>query len=800
MVLESEIIADGWLIDHGDLFGEKVGTSGVVEHYGWRCTPGMSYPSEASADSVELIDHFFIGHTVHIGEYVDPQGVRHSTCPDGSPNVWEMVVADGLYTVTVGHSLNHAQPAFASCTFENVARHALPKGVTAHTMVFTAEVSDGRFTIGSALQNAFGSIGINWEYGPCTNVNWIKLDLVSSQLQPSPFLPIPQHEWWQMDRDFPEDGVGLVSIALPHTNPVTHAMYNGPSNHQRRMPIDRPDCRRWWLYGPARCHQSAVEGAKIGSHPDLAQYPDWPGFTEAYLAAFFDDHDTDGNGILEKEEFKAASQHSTFTSTGDFDWDWDQLRADQFWDSRVSYNVTIARAEFITGWLSEPGLSWCNPFERHSRHGESVCRKTSPERAMREGTDRTGLNRGPYQLGNFSNDGAHGFVVAVSDTPCSDSDGCTASGANITVCEVVTATYLDDKLQHRIDCRGARGQYLQIWLPGEGSRVFSVLNQVTVHAARLPPCRDGNPADMECDPGPLAGTAETPSAADPNMSMVCYGVEAIAPPDAADPNLLAETKVFPQLLATGPEDPIWFSSCLMRAIIKTWLPLGESGESGESGAVANPWQFEASDSAPSGLENYCLSCDAYETNYINEQAAGYNITEMPTRHWFLQPNNMTGCCVDCETSQISSYSPAGYCSPDAVTVTVIWGFDVSAASITVTRGDSVRWIATEGEAGLHDVVSGTRTQGQADIIDGGFNSQGLLQAGESGGFVHSFLEAGNYTYFCSPHASMVATISVVDAATPSPTSSPTPSSAALCFNEPATSFCHSVRKYWGTGV
>ena len=88
-----------------------------------------------------------------------------------------------------------------------------------------------------------------------------------------------------MDRDFPEDGVGLVSIALPHTKPVTHAMYNGASNHGRLMPIRRPDCRRWWLHGPARCHQSAVEGAKIGSHPDLAQCPDWPGFTEAHLAA-----------------------------------------------------------------------------------------------------------------------------------------------------------------------------------------------------------------------------------------------------------------------------------------------------------------------------------------------------------------------------------------------------------------------------------------------------------------------------------------------------------------------------------
>ena len=156
----------------------------------------MSYGYEVRANGVDLIDHFLIGHTEDIGEYVDPQGARHSTCPDGSPNVWEMAVEDGLYTVTVGHSLSYSQPAFASCTFENVARHALPKGVTAHTMVFTAEVSDGRFTIGSALQNAFGSVGIQSEYGPCRNVNWIKLDLVSSQLQPSPFLPIPQHEWW----------------------------------------------------------------------------------------------------------------------------------------------------------------------------------------------------------------------------------------------------------------------------------------------------------------------------------------------------------------------------------------------------------------------------------------------------------------------------------------------------------------------------------------------------------------------------------------------------------------------------
>lgn len=123
----------------------------------------------------------------------------------------------------------------------------------------------------------------------------------------------------------------------------------------------------------------------------------------------------------------------------------------------------------------------------------------------------------------------------------------------------------------------------------------------------------------------------------------------------------------------------------------------------------------------------------------------------------------------------------------------------------------MRWVATDGQAGQHDIVSGTRASGQPDVIDGAFNSLGLLQAGEEGGFVHAF-ETGIFAYFCSPHQSMVATITVVDtpaptpaptdststsSPTPAPTLCPTPSPTELCFNEPATSFCHAVRKYWG---
>ena len=71
------------------------------------------------------------------------------------------------------------------------------------TVVLSAEVMDGRFT----LSNAFGL---------CGNVAFIKLDLITSTTHPAPWLPSPEKEWWQMELEDPDEPVGVVEIMLPH--------------------------------------------------------------------------------------------------------------------------------------------------------------------------------------------------------------------------------------------------------------------------------------------------------------------------------------------------------------------------------------------------------------------------------------------------------------------------------------------------------------------------------------------------------------------------------------------------------
>jgi hypothetical protein len=44
-------------------------------------------------------------------------------------------------------------------------------------------------------------------------------------------------------------------------------------------------------------------GKKKGTHPDLAQYPNHPGYSAGYLGWMFDFHDSDSDGVLIKEEF-----------------------------------------------------------------------------------------------------------------------------------------------------------------------------------------------------------------------------------------------------------------------------------------------------------------------------------------------------------------------------------------------------------------------------------------------------------------------------------------------------------------
>jgi hypothetical protein len=49
-----------------------------------------------------------------------------------------------------------------------------------------------------------------------------------------------------------------------------------------------PDCRKWWLYAPAKCYRMMMRGDKEGIHPDMASYPNFPGFTKPFLEWYVD--------------------------------------------------------------------------------------------------------------------------------------------------------------------------------------------------------------------------------------------------------------------------------------------------------------------------------------------------------------------------------------------------------------------------------------------------------------------------------------------------------------------------------
>lgn len=88
----------------------------------------------------------------------------------------------------------------------------------------------------------------------------------------------------------------------------------------------------------------------------------------------------------------------------------------------------------------------------------------------------------------------------------------------------------------------------------------------------------------------------------------------------------------------------------------------------------------------------------------------------------------------------------------------------------VAPGQNVHWCWNEGN---HSVTSNT----------GAFNS-GVLDSGAT--FDHAFATAGTYTYHCSVHGSMVATIVVKAAATPSPTHTTPPHTTAPSAPKPTT--------------
>jgi len=93
-----------------------------------------------------------------------------------------------------------------------------------------------------------------------------------------------------------------------------------------------------------------------------------------------------------------------------------------------------------------------------------------------------------------------------------------------------------------------------------------------------------------------------------------------------------QTKQHPrQMVTDNPEDPIFYSTCLVREIVKEWLPVTDAKEDAESSAA---WAFNNN--------KYCLDCDSYTANHDGD---AYNTTVLKTRHWWLQDE---GCCSACD--------------------------------------------------------------------------------------------------------------------------------------------------------
>ena len=785
----AEKVADsersGWHVDTGGVdSGHTNSQTGQTAEFGWRCSPQLAWYGHNSGSVRDFdIPPFTHGVVKAIGQHHDA-GVNYEVCPDGRTNAWEATVDNGVYMVTVGRSHDHGYNGVSSlgqwkgCTYENVRPIGIDSvsvaesastgimegsGGILDTIVFSVEVSDGRFTLSSA--------GLN-----CVNMNWVKLDLISSTLYPAPWLPAPPREWYQvaLDESAP---IGLVQIILPSEAYVTDDAFN-------RAAAGRPDCRKWWLYAPAKCYRMLILGQKRGPHPDLGVYPAFPGFSEPFLGWHFDQHDTNGDGVLQFEEFRAAEESQS--TDGPFAI-WDRSRAGvirpfndylddnaaNLWQKLdvledVEDNVeagdgNVTRESFVHGVLSAGRRTFCDQFEEtRATHGKNwnlgFCRKWTANV--------------PEHWGAFADDGQHGFVVTVSDVPCTEEGGCPSvedTASNTTLCEHRlsrnTSDRSDDVAAATIDCHGATGTYVHIVLPGEGRLLAKAA--VNVHRATMPTADEG-----------------VPSATNPAIPMVCYGLEARPVPAPDDPDLLAGAKLHPrQIVVDNPEDPVFWSTCYERLVEKTWLPL--ESESGSSEQRMVDFAF---------LNNTrCLDCASVRENL----AVDYDVDAMLTPHWWLQP---AGECGDCNfdiwnlTAAPSFTAPTGSPASSSptfapVTHTIPWGrttavaggaLDPSSFSITIVAGDVVLWELVDGG---HNVVS--------TGPDDSFTSSGWM-TGAGDIYSVTFVLPGIYQYICSPHSDMVGTITVVrqglteapasseptlppmPSPTPAPTPAPTP--------------------------
>lgn len=585
--LREETTNLGWHIDGGAIEAYHTQSeTGETMQFGWRCPARIGwFDSNWNEKNAGAWPAFVHGAAKDVGNYFQAStGVDHARCPDGQLNVWEATVPNGVYTVTAGLTSGDS----GGCTFENVR----VQGYTGHTVVYSVEVADGKFTMSSAPPLT------------CQAVSWVKLDLLSSKVYPKPWLPAPPKAWWQLEMADATADIGMVEVRLPHEGFMLASTY--PFDQEWSV----PDCRQWWLYAPAKCYRMFMSSRKPGVHPEMVTYPNFPGFSEPFLQWYFDQHDTDGNGELFYEEFRAAQAQEALTGNYSM-WKrpaphnkkgtpgYHDDNAKHLW---IKLNVihptsaTITKDEWVHGMLSQPRKLFCDLFESTAlTHGGNL------HDGSRGGCKRDIEGpRLPEQLGYFNDDGAHGFLVTVSDTPCTDQDGCptattdgSGGGSTTTVCEF--RTYRSSESPATVNCGGAKGKYIQISLPGEGQRLMPTLF-VTAHRA-----------SVALLPGTDASTAT--ASTNPKLQTVCYGLKPRPPPAANDPDLLAAAKIHPKtIVKDNPEDPIFWSTCYDRVVIKDWLPL------------INADDDEANydrDGVPYIFNNgtYCLDCDSVQGMY-----------------------------------------------------------------------------------------------------------------------------------------------------------------------------------------
>lgn len=646
----------GWHVDSGEADADHThGITGQVLTYGWRCATRMAW-YDANWRELQTYTHtwadyytappYAYGAARDVGKYFDAaSGTVQERCPDGRVNAWEVTVPNGVYTVTVGLYSDYSNAGKDGCTLENVRA----KGGTRNTYLYSVEVADGRFTLSAGPPSV------------CQAVNWLKLDMVSSQVYPKPWLPSPSKEWWQLELDDADAGVGMVEIRLPHQG------FTLASTYPHAQELSFPDCRQWWLYAPAKCYRMFMAARKYGVHPELASYPNFPGFQKPFLAWMFDEHDLNGDGELLYQEFRLAQlqlacagavagnpecdgvvelglnkstyvmwkRRSAVNVKGTHGYHDDNMahlfrKLDAF---NVDYAVDgahtlrgdkkISKAEFVNGIASMPRDIFCDLFESTARthganYGTGWCSRKLDGPI-------------PEHWGYFNDDGNHGFVVSVSNTPCTDQGGCSdataGSSSDATVCEV--RMHHTDNKPALVDCKGAAGKYVQLSLPGDGNRLLPVQVAITVHRAAIP-----NP-DADADPAmALAST-------NPALKTVCYGVKPRKPPAADDPDLLSAAKLHPKTIVDdNPEDPIFWSTCYDRVIVKEWLPLDDNSDTDQATQLATsgvPFAFKNA--------TQCLDCECVRQNYVHTNVEGkYDMAAMETPRWWLQP---TGMCVDC---------------------------------------------------------------------------------------------------------------------------------------------------------